>query len=400
MRATLYQKCIDEKRLTLLTEWAQDKNDPLTPWTVYPGSKTLIWWRCEKGHEWQAPVYSRWAGHGCPVCASRQLRPGTNDLATANPALAAEWDPEKNGDLTPDLVFPYSTKRVWWRCEKGHEWQATVKSRVKDGSGCPICANKSVQAGANDLATLAPEIAAEWHPTKNGTLTPRDVVADSHMRAWWRCEKGHEWRAQIMSRVKSGCGCPVCAGKTVVPGENDLATYAPAVADEWHPTKNNGLTPQRVRPQSNRTVWWQCEKGHEWRAAINTRVSQGNGCPYCASRMLMAGFNDLATLEPRIAAQWDEELNGPLTPQMVMPGSHKKVWWRCAEDHVWLAAVYSRTGNQRSGCPVCAGVVGKKRLARMRELEASARLSLARRVPMMPERYIPTSTTPPPAAAR
>ena len=398
MKATLYQKCIDEKRLSLLTEWAGEKNAPLTPWTVTPGSRKRVWWRCEKGHEWQAAVSTRWSGHGCPVCASRLLRPGTNDLAAANPAMAAEWHPDKNGDLTPDCVFPQSAKRVWWRYEKGHEWQATVKSRVKDGSGCPVCAGKKVQPGVNDLETVAPEIAAQWHPTKNGALTPRDLVAGSHMRAWWRCEKGYEWRASVMARVKTGCGCPVCAGKTVVPGENDLAAFAPALADEWHPTKNNGLTPDRVRPQSNRTVWWRCEKGHEWRASINSRVSQGNGCPYCGSRMLMAGYNDLATLEPRIAAEWDTELNGALTPQMVMPGSHKKVWWHCSDGHVWLAAVYSRTGNQRGGCPVCAGVVGKKRLARMQELEASARLSLARRVPMLPERYIPTPTTPPAAA--
>lgn len=74
-----------------------------------------------------------------------------------------------------------------------------------------------------------------------------------------------------------------------------------------------------------------------------------------------------------MAAQWDSELNGELTPQMVTAGSHKRVWWRCAEGHVWQALIYSRTGRQKSGCPICAGMFGKKRLARMRELENAAR---------------------------
>jgi len=535
MKTSLYQKCIDENRPSLLAEWATEKNDPLTPWNVSYGSRVRVWWRCEKGHEWEAPVYTRWGGHGCPycsgkklqkgfndlatknptlaaewhptkngtltpdcvfsnstktvwwqcekghewqstvnartqgagcpICGSRKLQPGYNDLATKNPALAKQWHPTKNGTLTPEQVFPGSSRRVWWQCGHGHEWQATIASRAKDGngcpvcagkkvvpgendlvtlapeiaaewhptkneglrpeqihphsprgvwwrcekghewkaavsarvlqkSGCPICANKTVQAGENDLATLAPEIAAEWDPTKNGGLTPRDVGPGSHVRVWWRCEKGHEWRAQVQTRVKRGSGCPVCAGKTVIPGENDLATYAPALAAEWHPTKNNDLTPDQVRPQSNRHVWWQCEKGHEWRAAINSRVSKGNACPYCGSRRLMQGYNDLATLEPRVAAQWDPELNGALTPDMVMPGSHRKVWWRCADGHVWQTYVFSRTGNQRSGCPVCAGVVGKKRLARMQALEASVRMSLANRQRMMPERYIPAPAAP------
>lgn len=98
----------------------------------------------------------------------------------------------------------------------------------------------------------------------------------------------------------------------------------------------------------------------------------GSGCPYCAGRKVLPGFNDLATLEPKVAAQWHPTLNGTLTPQMVTTGTHRKVWWECDLGHVWRAAIYSRTGLKKCGCPICAGRISKKRLARYRALLAEA----------------------------
>lgn len=372
----------------LAKEWHPVKNGELRPEQVFRGSQRRVWWQCENGHEWRATIASRAkTGCGCPVCAGKTVLPGCNDLLTTNPKIAAQWHPTKNDGLTPDRVHPHSVQSVWWQCEKGHEWKATVLSRVRQKSGCPICANKSILVGANDLATVAPELAAEWHPTKNGSLTPQQVGVGSHLRVWWQCAKGHEWRAQILARGNSHSGCPVCAGRVVIPGENDLESFAPAIAAQWHPTKNSGLTPDRVRPQSNRKVWWICEKGHEWKASVNSRVGEGAGCPYCSNRQLLAGFNDLATTEPRIAAQWDYELNGELTPQMVMAGSHKRAWWRCREGHVWQSLIYSRAGKQKTGCPVCAGTISRKRLARMKELEDTTRAGIANYRRMQPERF-------------
>ena len=165
----------------------------------------------------------------------------------------------------------------------------------------------------------------------------------------------------ISSRAQ-GSGCPVCAGKKIIPGENDLASQYPAIAKEWHPTKNGTLTPDHIAPASNRKVWWICDKGHEHQAVVSTRTQRNGGCPYCANKRVLPGFNDLATKYPEIAAQWHPTMNGSLTPDHVLPGSRKKVWWQCRSGHVWQAVVYSRTGNQLSGCPVCSGyAVGKRR---------------------------------------
>ena len=275
-------------------------------------------------------------------------------MPLTDPALLKQWDREKNGDLTPDGVTYGSHRKVWWRCEKGHSWQAQIKSRTLLGAGCPVCVGRAVAPGVNDLTTLRPDLAAQWHPQRNLPLTPEHVAPGSHKRVWWRCEKGHVWQAMPAARA-NGESCPVCAGKVVIPGENDFADLCPEVAEQWDGEKNGELTAKEVSPYSNRKVWWRCEKDHSWQAAIAARTKRKTGCPYCTGRRALAGYNDLATADPFVAAQWHPTLNGELTPQMVTAGSRRQVWWQCSLGHVWKARVHSRTGKQRSGCPVCAG---------------------------------------------
>lgn len=360
MRETLHDYCVRTGDDTLLRQWDEARNGSMTPCSISYGSKKKVWWRCDRGHIWEANVTSRTCGgSGCPYCAGKKAISGKNDLAACYPQLAAQWHSTRNGSLTPQDVLPGSSRKVWWCCPKGHEWQARIKSRVS-GCDCPVCTNRTLRPGENDLASCFPELAKQWHPVHNGNLTPADVLPGSHRRVWWLCAKGHVWRAQVSARV-AGSGCPVCAGKQVAPGQNDLATQRPELAKQWHPTRNGALTPQKVLSCSNRKVWWVCELGHAYQAAISARVVQSSGCPYCAGRRVWPGFNDLATLEPELAEQWHPTLNGKLTPQMVTVGSHRKVWWCCDLGHVWKAVIYSRTGERRSGCPICAGNSKKSR---------------------------------------
>lgn len=358
MRQTLSQYCSRYGTESLLQQWHPEKNGELTPDGVSYGSKKLIWWRCEQGHEWQSPVYTRTGkGSGCPYCTGRLVTLG-RDLKSLYPDLAAQWHPIKNAMATPDRFLPGSHQSVWWRCGHGHEWKATIKSRV-EGNGCPVCAGKVVIPGENDLATRASLLAEQWHPTKNGDLTPQKVSCGSRRKVWWRCSHGHEWQACVHTRV-AGKGCPVCTGKTVVPGLNDLNSYAPELAAQWHPEKNGALTPEQVSVYSNRRVWWRCSLGHEWQSAISTRTTRRSDCPYCTGRKVLAGFNDLKTVQPLVAAQWHPTRNESLEPTMVTVGCTKKVWWRCTDGHEWKAVIYSRTGAQKCGCPVCAGREAKR----------------------------------------
>jgi hypothetical protein len=357
VRISLSEYCAEHGLGSLLDQWDEGKNGELSPDSVSYGSQRKVWWRCGAGHSWQTAVYARTSGAGCPYCTGRRVAPGDNDLATERPDLASQWHPVKNQDLTPRDVSAGSHKVVWWLCQAGHEWQASVRNRT-NGTGCPVCAGKAIVPGENDLATAFPGIAEQWHPTKNGSLTPRDISIGSRKKIWWQCEKGHEWQAFASTRVQ-GSGCPVCAGKVVIPGFNDLASAFPEIAGQWHPTKNGSLTPDQLTPASNRKVWWRCQLGHDYTSAVSDRTGRNTGCPYCAGRKVLVGFNDLATVEPRVAEQWHPTLNGKLLPEMVTAGCHRKVWWQCMEGHVWKAMIYSRTGPGHYGCPVCAGHVKK-----------------------------------------
>ena len=136
----------------------------------------------------------------------KEIKPS---IEITHPELAKEWHPEKNKKLNIDDFTSGSDKKVWWVCEKYHEWKARISSRA-GGSRCPYCSGRLPIVGETDLATVNPELAAEWHPTKNGELTPQDVRPRSGKKVWWQCSEGHEWHATIHNR-SAGRGCPICA---------------------------------------------------------------------------------------------------------------------------------------------------------------------------------------------
>ena len=214
---SLYEYCVEQGNDILLRQWHPRKNGGLTPDCVVAGSEKKVWWICEKGHEWQAFVFSRTGGRhaSCPYCSNQAVLEGYNDLATTHPVVAAQWHSELNGDLTPGRVTAGSRKKVWWRCSEGHEWQAFVFSRTGGRhTSCPYCSNKAVLSGYNDLTTVEPEVAEQWHPELNGDLTPEHVTAGCRKKVWWICEKGHEWQAAIAMRAgRRKTGCPICAGR-------------------------------------------------------------------------------------------------------------------------------------------------------------------------------------------
>ena len=340
----------------LSKQWHQTKNEKLTPYDVTPNSNMKVWWKCLKGadHEWKVSVDNRSSGWGCPICSGRKVVQ-SNCLATLNSELAKQWHPTKNGNLSPYDVTLNSQKKVWWKCPKGddHEWDAIVADR-NNGIGCAVCSNYKV-VKSNCLATLNPELAKEWHPTKNVELTPEDVHPGTAKKVWWKCPKGddHEWKTAIYSRT-SGKGCPICSGRKVVKS-NCLKTLYPELAKEWHPTKNGKLTPYDVGAGSGKVVWWKCPKGddHEWESPVSNRTI-GLNCPICSNQKVVLS-NCLATLNPELAKEWHPTKNGNLSPYDVGAGSGKVVWWKCieGEDHVWKTSVGKR--NNGLGCPICSG---------------------------------------------
>lgn len=352
----MQKEVLDKKSLqsvypSLAAQWHPTKNGDLTPDTISAGSGKKVWWCDSFGHEWNSSVNNRAKGSGCPYCSGKIPIKGQTDLATINPFLASEWHPTKNAPLTPEEVKEYSNKKVWWICSQGHEWQEQVSNR-SNGNGCPFCSGKKVLPGYNDLQTIYPDLAAEWHPTKNGNVTPDVISCGSKKKIWWRDKFGHEWCCAVYSR-SSGNGCPYCSGKQPIKGQTDLATTNPSLALEWHPTKNLPLTPDNIKEHSNRKVWWICSLGHGWQEQVENR-SNGNGCPFCSGKRVLVGYNDLQTTHPNLAVEWHPTKNGTLTPNMVSAGSGKKVWWLGTCGHEWQSILYSRKAGR--GCPICRGL--------------------------------------------
>jgi len=275
----------------IANEWHTSKNGNLKPKNFTIGSDQKVWWKCPKGddHEWQTAIYHRTKKNGngtdCPFCSGMNVSK-TNNLKFIFPKLASKWHPTKNSPLKPENVTSRSAKKVWWKCPKGddHEWE----SKVTDQVTCPFCFGNKISY-TNNLLSLFPKVASEWHPTKNGDLKSENYRKSSNIKVWWKCPKGedHEWESKISNRTKKKPNnCPVCSGRKS-DKNNNLLIHCPDLVKEWHPIKNQKLLPKNFKPGSHKKIWWRCSKNnnHEWQSSIYNRAKiNGTGCPICYNK--------------------------------------------------------------------------------------------------------------------
>lgn len=272
-----------------------------------------------------------------------------------NPTLMKEWNWEKNDSLgfSPHTLSEGSSKRVWWICENGHEWQTSIGNRTneKNLNQCPYCQNKKAWPGYNDLVTLNPQLAKEWDYEKNGNAKPEEYTLHSGKIFWWKCGKcGFSWQTAIYAREKSGC--PACSNKSVFEGKNDLATLYPDIAKDWDYEKNGELTPNSIVPGSNKRVWWQCNNGHSWKTMVCSRV-RGNNCPICSKQKTVSGINDFATTHAEFIKTWDFE-NNTVNPQNITSGYKESVSWCCEKcGFQWHQKINNRIKKGADWCPKC-----------------------------------------------
>ena len=198
----------------LMEEWDWEKNNLLGifPGLTTLGSNRMVWWQCNNGHQWEMRVTQRARGQGCPFCSNRRVLPGYNDLMTTHPDIAAQWDYENN-ILEPQNITYGSNEVVWWKCSLGHKYQMSVHKKVSRNVICPVCSGHKTVPGINDFETAYPEMAKEWHPTKNGDLKPSVISKKNGRRIWWQCGHGHEWQATVRDRVIDNTGCPFCSAR-------------------------------------------------------------------------------------------------------------------------------------------------------------------------------------------
>jgi hypothetical protein len=340
----------------LASQWHPTKNANLSTKDVIGTGNKKYWWQCSTNpiHEWQDSIGARKRKDGtyrdCPLCKA-------TPLAITNPEIAAQWHPVKNLPLTPMDVVAGSATYAWWKCEKGkdHEWRTKIVERLK--TGCPFCDGKKLSI-TNSLEARYPELTKELHPIKNGNIKPCEVFGGGKKKYWWKCDIGsdHEWEASIQHRAR-GDGCPICRGLKVVTS-NCLANTHPELIEQWHPTKNENLTPFDIIAGNSEPVWWLCQENseHEWQTSCKNRTKPGinafRGCPFCSNQRVCKS-NSLATTNPEIGKEWHPTKNGNLTAYKVTEGSGVIVWWQCSQnsEHEWQAKPVSR--KYGTGCPLC-----------------------------------------------
>lgn len=412
----------------LAKQWHPHKNAALTADDSTPHSGRKVWWLCPKGHEWEAVINSRTRGCGCPYCAKQRPTVERN-FTTEFPELMPEWDWDKNSPMRPDRFTRRSTSKVWWRCQKGHSWQASISNRTRETArSCPCCGNRVLcSEGSNSLAKARPDIAQDWHPAKNAPLSPNDVVAGGTKKIWWICKHGHEWRTAINARTNSGTGCPKCCNQTsrieiavytelhalfddvlwrekVFGSECDIYLRQDKIGVEidgvyWHRRRPevelaksaaleaNGIRLFRLREDglpllTERDISYKSADdeflvisrlaskllqhaafSEQQRSKLLDYVAGKKLINEAYYRKIVAHLpappleQSLAVMQPKIAAQWAYDLNAPLSPEHFRHKANKKVWWRCEQGHTWIVSINNRT-QHATGCSVCPRPIG------------------------------------------
>lgn len=299
----------------------------------------------------------------------------TGNLAEMHPALASQWNEEKNLDIPLHDVKTTERRLVWWKCPVApdHVWMQSPRFRIQRKLGCPACANRQVSV-SNNLKVIAPRIAAEWDSFNNGGELPENVVAFEKRKRNWICSQNpsHKFQASTAIRVRQNTGCPFCKNRRTH-RSNSLAELNPKLASEWHFERNWPFTPETVRATEIAKRWWIClnDDSHQWIASTSVRHTVKTNCPYCskqrnANRGIRSSANPSSRNQKFIsirdrssncAQQFDEQRNFPFTADSISHGSNKPIWWKCdaASDHVWQATPAARTRG-KGICPFCFGL--------------------------------------------
>ena len=341
----------------------------------------------------------------------------TTDYIINDVNLMDEWDWNKNAErgLDPKNITRGSHIYAWWKCKDGHSYNTMVYCKTSShATKCPICNGKQILKGFNDLQTTYPLLATQWHPTKNGNLTPNMVTTYSNKKVWWQCTFGHEWESTVANRV-NGRDCPICSKemRTSFP-EQAILFYFNQVTnvqnrvivcgkeiDVYLPTykigiEYNGMYWHRDKHESDdRKVKYLAANGIRIISVHESDVNQiqENKISYIYNQALdwcivslfeLIGINNDNVIDtkrdrfqiydqyislkkensfgenyPQLVEEWMCEKNGNLTPYMVSQHSNKIVWWKCSKcGYEWEAMVNSRSNG--SGCVKCGHEKRKK----------------------------------------
>ena len=226
-------------RPEIAKEFDYSKN-VLLPDELPLGSNKQIWWICSLNHSWEQQVIKRVKGYNCPYCSNKKLLVGFNDLGTTHPNLAAEFSIIKNNGVTPQKIFAGTSKKYWWICDQGHEYEAAPNKRSYYGRGCPYCSGQKRNSGINDFLTEFPNLYDQLDKKKNINIDFSFYGAGSNKKLWWICSEGHERYTSIKNKIRSLNDCPDCALSGTSGIEQSLFQYVQNIYPE---AKNRASVP-------------------------------------------------------------------------------------------------------------------------------------------------------------
>lgn len=332
----------------LASEWNYEKNGDLTPEKVTYSSNKKVWWKCKNGHEWIASISNRHKKRGCPFCS--KYRHVSLPEKTIYYYLSKVFDIEENKKIDNqyelDLYIPSLNLGIEY---DGRVWHKDVNRDIRKDNLCQNRGIKLIRVREFGLVEYDTSAFVIKSTTFDSELNFMNLI----MRELISCintiynldirldiDIDRDYYA-ILSQIE------------MYEDENSLAKQYPEVAKEWNYDKNGRLTPEMVSKGSGKRVWWICEKGHEWKTAINNRTNElnKNQCPYCQKKKTIIGENDIVSLKCDFLKDWDYNKND-VSPKMLMKNSGISVWWKCYKcGFVWKATVDTRS---KHGCRVCS----------------------------------------------
>lgn len=402
-------------RPDLLVEWDYEENEKrlIRPQTVMRGSHIEASWICPVGHKYVKVIHARCQGQGCVTCAKESQtsfpeqvifyyvskifpdainRFGKPEIDIFIPSLnfGIEYDGEyahkdrkqsekkKNSIIEARGIYLLRVKEtkknqkdtdkvIYCKPNSNNRFLEEVLCKIQNiicsryNIEIDFCADISrdritieeqymFSVKKNSIVSYLPEVVKEWDYEKNGLINPEFVSHGSSHEYSWICSKGHSYIRSPKKR-SLGYGCPICQDYRYLKGHNDFCTKYPQFISLWD-TQKNDISPDAIKYTNADIYWWKCDKGHSYQTKISQIVKYG-GCIVCAGRLtaLVKGVNDLVTVFPGTAAEWDYEKNSSL-PDDYFAKSNKSVFWKCNIcGGSWESRIYKRTN-----CPHCKKV--------------------------------------------
>jgi len=298
---------------------------------IYQNNTTLLKWRCENGHEWEAYPRDIKRGNWCKECRKIKKSKVNRKYYLDNMKKIAK---ERGGECL-SLSFDNVKQKLLWRCSDGHIWETSHTSIIK-GTWCPICSAKNAGEEKRKYDIRDMQKIAKSH----GGKCLSNIFTNIQTKLKWRCSEGHEWEA-IPNAILRGHWCKKCS--SIKAGEK----HRKYTIEDMHDiaVRHGGLCLSNVFTTVDVKLRWQCAKGHEWEAIPYT-IIKGGWCPFCAKDSFHHRVFTIDDLKQYAISR------GGLCISDTYINTKSKVKWECHNHHIWESSwEYIKNDHW---CPICA----------------------------------------------